>query len=101
MSDYSRLSAEEINALDTLIGKLSVDAAFITAIAQVVARVVPVVVRATPQVARIATAVTPAVAGGGQVNLAEYIQGAEARVLSGKLTAQDLIEIRNKLAGGS
>ncbi|MGE5322717.1 MAG: hypothetical protein ACM3SW_07640 [Actinomycetota bacterium] len=101
MAQYSQLSKQDIEALDRVVAELQADPNFIAAIANVVTKVVPAVVRATPQIANIATAVTPAVVGGAEVKFSPGLSAAEARVLSGKLTAQDLIELRNKFASGS
>jgi len=98
MSKYTKLTEEELDALDTLIGKLTVEPNFITAIARIFVRAIPVVVR----VARVATEITPVVVEGGVAQSRKgYEAGVEAKLLAGeKLTAQDLIEIRKKLVNG-
>jgi len=90
MSEYSKLSHEEITGLDTLIEKLKADASFITAIVPVIVRVVPVVVR-------LAQVVTPAIVG--ETSRVGALEGHEARLLQGKVSAQDLIELRKTLVG--
>jgi len=88
MPDHIQLSKEELAGLDSLIEHVKADASFITA-------VVPVLVRIVPVVVRIAQVVTPAVVG--EAARLGAVQGPEAKLLQGHLSAQDLIDLRKSL----
>jgi len=91
-----QLSSQEKAALDELIEKVRADANFIT----VIARATPVVTRATPGIARVTANITPAIVGAQASALKGELDTAEVRLLVGKASANDLIEIRKKLVEG-
>jgi len=94
MAEFSNLSKEELAAFDQLIEHVRADANFITAI-------VPAIVRATPVVVRVARVVTPVVADLPAIKAAGVLgEGPEAKLLSGKLSAHDLVEIRKSFTSG-
>jgi hypothetical protein len=94
MAEFSHLSKEEIAAFDQLIEHVRADPNFITAIAVVFVRIVPIAIR----VARIATPIIADIPVEKRVGILG--EGPEAKLLSGKLSAHDLVEFRKTLTGG-
>jgi hypothetical protein len=78
MAEYSKLSAQEINDLDSLIEKLQAEPNWIKAVANFVVKAAPVVVAVAQA---IGSRATPGAA-------------AAQNLLSGKMSAKDLIALR-------